>query len=150
MQPSNPYLDLTSANLAAACARAAEDLRANRIRTREERLELAERVRLLLLAASGRIAPAGPWFSRPEAGRDPRDFMDNLRADHEQRSSELRYRTLVVAAEWALGAQAQAWLRDGRIGEVRVYDVALESEAGLTAALGELATKASQPFRSAE
>lgn len=138
MQPPNPFLNASSDSLAQACARAAEDLAANRPRTREQRLELAERVRLVLLAAAQRIAPTGSWFSRPEAGREDRDFLASLRDDHAQRQRELRYRAVLQAAEWALGEQAQAWLRDARRGDERLYDLALASEAGLEEALKAL------------
>lgn len=138
MQPSNPFIDATSEQLAQACARAAKDLAANRPRSREQRLELAERVRLVLLAAAQRITPTGSWFSRPEAGREDRDFLASLRDDHAQRQRELRYRAVLQAAEWALGEQAQAWLRDARRGDARLYDLALASQTGLEEALKAL------------
>lgn len=141
MDPQNPYLEAPSDQLALACSRAAEDLGANRPRSREERLELAQRVRQLLLAAARRIAPTGSWFARPEAGRREGDFFDSLREDHAQRLREMRYRALVMAAEHALGSAARAWLRDARRGEDRIYDLALASEEGLEVALAELAAR---------
>lgn len=115
MDSRNPYLDTPSEQLAQACARAAEDLVANRPRSREERLELGDRVRSLLLASALRLAPAGSWFSRPEARRHDRDFMSSLTDDHTQRLRENRYRSLSLAAEHYLAASAHNWLRDTRL-----------------------------------
>jgi hypothetical protein len=138
MDPSNPFTTVTSDHLAKACSNAAADLSANRPRTREERLELAERVRLVLMAAAQRISPAGSWFSRPDTARQDRDFMASLKADHLQRLRELRYRALLAAAEHTLGAGAHAWIRDSLLDGERLYERALASEQGLDAALGAL------------
>jgi hypothetical protein len=135
MDTANPFITASSDHLAKACSAAASDLSANRPRTREERLELSERVRLLLIAAAHRIAPSGSWFSRPEASRHDRDFMSSLNADHAQRLREARYRTLALAAEHHLGHSAHNWMRDATIDGARLYDVALASESGLDQAL---------------
>lgn len=102
MDPSNPYTTASSDHLAKACSTAAADLFLNRPRTREERLELAERVRLVLMAAAQRIAPSGGWFSRPETARQDREFLPSLKADHTQRLRELRY--LRVPADLIVGS----------------------------------------------
>lgn len=146
MDSKNPYLDVSSDQLARACSKAAHDVSANVPRDRQQRLELAERVRLLLMAAALRIVPAGSWFARPEVARRPDDFFPSLRADHLQRLRELRYRVLLQAAEHRLGAGAHNWIRDASRGADRVYDLALASEQGLEAALQDLA-RISSPDR---
>lgn len=138
MQPPTPFTAATSDAQAKACSRAAEDLAANRPRTHEERLELAKRVRLVLLAAAQRITPSGSWFSRPAAGREDQVFLTSLREVHTQRQREIRYRALLQAAEWALGDQAQAWLRDACRDDLRVCGLAVASDEGLEEALEEL------------
>lgn len=138
MDTANPFITASSDNLAKACSSAASDLSANRPRTRDERLELAERVRLLLIAAAHRIAPSGTWFSRPEAVRHDRDFMSSLNADHAQRLRENRYRTLSLAAEHYLAASAHNWLRDTRLDGQPLYYLALSSEDGLARALAAI------------
>lgn len=138
MDGKNPYLDVSSDQLARACSQAAHDVSANVPRDRQQRLELAERVRLLLMASALRIVPAGSWFARPEVARRPDDFFSSLRADHLQRLRKLRYRALLHAAEHRLGAAAHSWIRDACLGADRVYDLALASEAGLESALQHL------------
>lgn len=138
MDPTNPFLSTTSDQLARSFTKAAQDLSENRPRTREERIELAQRVRQLLLAGALRMAPTGSWFSRPEVARRSEDFFDCARADYAQRLREVRYTTLRQAAEHKLASRADTWLRDSVVGTDRVYDLALSSDAGLHAVLDEL------------
>lgn len=134
MEPPNPFIDVSSDQLSRTFTLAAQDLSEHRPRTRDDRVELASRIRLLLLAGALRLVPAGSWFARPEPARTPKDFFPSLRADHAQRLRELRYRALLQAAEHRLGPG----IRDATRGEERVYDLALSIEDGLNAALLDL------------
>lgn len=144
MDTQNTFLSASSHQLAHAFTHAAQDLSEHRSRSREERRELVERIRLLLLAGALRITPTGSWFARPEVARRPDDFLDALRSDHTQRLRELRFQALRQAAEYRLGAGAHNWLRDASRGPDRICDLALASENGLEAALEDLSQMAAR------
>lgn len=132
----NPYLDLPLDQLAAACQAAARYLGEERATLPSDALE---RMRRLMVAAGARLAPEEVWGTQPKDARNPKDFAEKLDQAHRHALTLVRFRTLTLAADHYLAAAAESWLRDARVAGRRAYDLALESEEGLAAALRAVA-----------
>jgi hypothetical protein len=89
------------------------DRRAGELLRREPATELASDTAYLLLAAARRLAPAqytptDPAIAISHAGAG---FAAAFTGWHQQLAQEARYRVLSRAADAALGADAEVWLR---------------------------------------
>ena len=137
----NPYMDLRLADLAARCMKAAGTLEQAKVRTPEQRAQLVERVRYLLIAVSWRLTGNELDYRSPEHGAtvgvdtDPRQVF----ADYVQREQRaLRYNAFQRCAEVVLQGHAAAWIRQAMIDGRPARDVASESDDGLQRALASI------------
>lgn len=135
---TNPYRDLPLEQLWDALQARAGELQARRPRPPEEREALASDTAMLLLTAAAAIAPAH-HSGGPERDMDSvAGFAAAFARWNDELVRGVRHRVLVRAANAALGGRTRAWLRDGRLGGQRAYDVAMASDEGLQLVLGAL------------
>lgn len=135
----NPYYGMPLEDLAEAMQKRAGELQGRRERSPEERLALADDTAMMILVAAATLSPGHHAAGEPERAMDaPPGFAVAFARWHEQAARGARYRTLVRAASAALGARMQVWIRDGRVGGERAYDLALASDEGLRLVLQEL------------
>lgn len=136
----SPYHGMPLEDLYDAMQARAGELQARRGRSPEEREALAEDTALMLLSAASRLSPGHHAAGTPERDMDTAiGFEAAFARWNDQLVQASRYRVLARAANAALGAGADAWRRDGRVGGERAYDLALASDEGLALVLGELA-----------
>jgi len=143
----NPFADDTLQELGTRCHEIAGELGSDRKRSTEERRELAERTRMLLLAVGLRLQSASTLTpSSPEqavsmsGGNFLREFDRHRNALARDGDRRARREAIVRAADMALGRGAARWLDDPQAlwSDRRVY-IAEQSDEGFAALLSELA-----------
>lgn len=143
----NPFADDTLHELGTRCHEIAGELGSDRKRSTEERRELAERTRMLLLAVglrlqgASKVTPSSPEQAVSMAGGDFVREFDRYRVglirDGERRA---RAEAITRAANFALGRGAARWLDDpNALWSARRSYIAAQSEEGFAALLHELA-----------
>lgn len=135
----NPYYGMPLEDLTEAMQKRAGELQGRRERSAEERLALADDTAMMVLVAAAALAPGHHAASHPERDIDaPGGFAASFSRWNDDLVRGVRYRVLVRAANAALGARAQAWIRDGAVAGQRAYDLAMASDEGLLLVLQEL------------
>jgi hypothetical protein len=125
-RPQSPYYGMPLEELTDAMHARAGELQARRSRSPEEREQLAADTALMLLSAAAAITPGHYAADTPEREMDsPTGFQEAFARWNDQLVRGCRYRVLVRAANAALGGRVEAWIRDGRVGGQRAYDLAL-------------------------
>jgi hypothetical protein len=138
---TNPFHGLPLAQLYVACQQRARTLLESGVeRTPEERANLAKDTAYLLMAVAPALAHGEhiPGSAEKALAQGTDDFMPAFLTVHEVELRQVRYRTLVAAADLACGGKGHDWCRDGTIDGHRVYELAMGSEQGLAQVLGEL------------
>ena len=143
----NPFSDDTLQELGTRCHEIAGELRSDRKRSAEERRDLAERTRMLLLAvglrlqSASKLTPSSPEQAVSMSGGDfVREFdryREGVARDGERRA---RAEAIMRAANFALGRGSARWLDDANaLWSARRSYIASESDEGFAATLRELA-----------
>lgn len=151
----NPFSDDTLQELGTRCHEIAGELGSDRKRSAEERRDLAERTRMLLLAVGFRLQSASkvtPSSPEQAAGMSGGDFVREFDRFREAvaRDGERRARAEAImrAANFALGRGAARWLDDpNALWSARRSYIAAQSDEAFAEVLHQLAEHHSAPRR---
>jgi hypothetical protein len=116
----NPYIHASFAGIARACSEFAQELEERRPRSRQEREQLAQNLRYLLIVVASRFDYGDTVPGSPEQGVT-RAFVPELAGRYERwHSVEVqgfvrhhRAYTVARAADFVLGDRAHGWLSPG-------------------------------------
>ena len=137
----NRFQGLSLGDLYEACqVRASTLLGLDTGRDTRERANLAQDTANLLLAVAPRLAKADhiPDTAAEAIFRDAEEFLPAFLTAYELELRRVRHRTLIAASDLAYGWRAEEWLRNGRLNDRPVYDLAMDSEEGLAFVLAHL------------
>jgi hypothetical protein len=138
---SNPYLELDLEALTRAFhARAGELLKEGVQRSPEERLALARDTAYQLLAAARLLDPGYYQAGEPEEAmkRGHESLVAAFSEWAERLQRHARHRVLLRAVNAAVPSNPYNWLREARLDDRHLSELATESEEGLARVLAHL------------